>query len=80
VGLAFNISKAKGLSLVYPQLRLFSDGESKVRIREKLGNKTCIIVQSAIPPQVDRHLLQAVMLLKKCIVSLQLCPTRQHIS
>ena len=67
VGLAFNISKAMGLSLVYLRLRLFSDGESKVRIREKLGNKTCIIVQSALLPQVDRHLLQTVMLLKKCI-------------
>ena len=67
VGPAFNISIAMGLSLVYPPLRLFSDGESKVRIREKLGNKMCIIVQSALPPQVDRHLLQTVMLLKKCI-------------
>jgi ribose-phosphate pyrophosphokinase len=67
VGLATNISKAMGLSMICPELRVFSDGESKIRIKEKLGNKTCIIVQSAFPPQVDRHILQTLMLLKKCV-------------
>jgi len=67
VGLATNISKAMGLSMICPELRVFSDGESKIRINEKLGNKTCIIVQSAFPPQVDRHILQTLMLLKKCV-------------
>ncbi len=67
IGLATNISKAMDLSLICPELRIFSDGESKVRIKEKLENKTCIIVQSAFPPQVDRHILQTLMLLKKCV-------------
>jgi ribose-phosphate pyrophosphokinase len=67
VGLATNISKAMGLSMICPELRVFSDGESKIRIKEKLKNKTCIIVQSAFPPQVDRHILQTLMLLKKCV-------------
>lgn len=67
VGLATNISKAMGLSMICPELRVFSDGESKIRIKEKLKNKICIIVQSAFPPQVDRHILQTLMLLKKCV-------------
>jgi ribose-phosphate pyrophosphokinase len=67
VGLANNISKAMGLGMICPELKVFSDGESKIRIKEKLGNKTCIIVQSAFPPQVDRHILQTLMLLKKCV-------------
>jgi ribose-phosphate pyrophosphokinase len=67
VGLATNISKTMGLSMICPEVRVFSDGESKIRIKEKLENKTCIIVQSAFPPQVDRHILQTLMLLKKCV-------------
>lgn len=66
VDLATLISRAMGLSMICPELRIFSDGESKIRIKEKLRNKTCIIVQSAFPPEVDRHILQTLMLLKKC--------------
>jgi ribose-phosphate pyrophosphokinase len=65
--LATNISKAMGVSLICPELRVFSDGESKIRIKEELKNKPCVIVQSAYPPQVDRHILQTLMLLKKCV-------------
>ncbi|MGH9926058.1 MAG: ribose-phosphate diphosphokinase, partial [Nitrososphaeraceae archaeon] len=65
--LATNISKVMGVSLICPELRVFSDGESKIRIKEELKNKACIVVQSAYPPQVDRHILQTLMLLKKCI-------------
>ncbi len=38
-------------------LRIFSDGESKIRINANLLNKKCIVVQSTYPP-VDSHLLQ----------------------
>ena len=38
--LATNISKAMGVSLICPELRVFSDGESKIRIKEELKNKT----------------------------------------
>ena len=65
--LATSISKVMGVSLICPELRVFSDGESKIRIKEELKNKTCIVVQSSYPPQVDRHILQTLMLLKKCI-------------
>lgn len=64
--LATLVSKTMGLSIIYPELKIFSDGESKIRIKEKLRNKTCIIVQSTYPPEVDRHILQSLMLLKKC--------------
>jgi ribose-phosphate pyrophosphokinase len=66
VDLATNISKALGLNMVCPELRIFSDGESKIRIKEKLDNKTCIIIQSSFPPHVDRHIMQTLMLMKKC--------------
>jgi ribose-phosphate pyrophosphokinase len=65
--LATSISKVMGVSLICPELRVFSDGESKIRIKEELKNKACIVVQSSYPPQVDRHILQTLMLLKKCI-------------
>jgi ribose-phosphate pyrophosphokinase len=67
VGLATNISKAMGLSMICPELTVFSDGESKIRIKEKLENKTCIIIQSLCPPLTDRHIVQTLMILKKCI-------------
>ncbi|HZD35834.1 MAG TPA: ribose-phosphate pyrophosphokinase-like domain-containing protein, partial [Nitrososphaeraceae archaeon] len=44
LSLATLISRAMGLSMICPELRIFSDGESKIRIKEKLRNKTCIIV------------------------------------
>jgi ribose-phosphate pyrophosphokinase len=67
VGLATNISKAMGLSMISPELTVFSDGESKIRIKEKLENKTYIIIQSLCPPQIDTHIVQTLMILKKCI-------------
>ncbi|HVX02349.1 MAG TPA: ribose-phosphate diphosphokinase, partial [Nitrososphaera sp.] len=41
----------------------FSDGESKIKIAAT--SKKCVIVQSTYPP-VDTHLLQAMMMAKKC--------------
>lgn len=46
-----------------PELRVFSDGESKIRI-PTLGGK-CILVQSTYPP-VDTHLFQTMMIARKC--------------
>jgi ribose-phosphate pyrophosphokinase len=66
-GLATNISKTMCLSMICPEIRVFSDGESKIRIKEKLEDKTCIVIQSHCPPQIDRHIVQTLMILKKCI-------------
>ncbi len=46
-------------------LRIFSDGESKIRIDANLSNRKCIVVQSTYPP-VDSHLLQTLMIISCC--------------
>jgi ribose-phosphate pyrophosphokinase len=46
-------------------LRVFSDGESKIRIDANLSNKKCIVVQSIYPP-VDTHLMQTLMITYGC--------------
>jgi ribose-phosphate pyrophosphokinase len=65
--LALELSSSMGLEIIYPELRIFSDGESKIRITENLKNRRCIVVQSICPPQVDRHIIQTLMILKKCV-------------
>jgi ribose-phosphate pyrophosphokinase len=44
--------------------QLFSDGECKIRMPNVKG-KYCVVVQSLYPP-TDRHILQALMIIKKC--------------
>lgn len=61
--LANNIAKRLGAQLSVAQLRIFSDGESKIRL-DKV-RKNCIIVQSTYPP-TDTHLVQLMMIAKKC--------------
>jgi ribose-phosphate pyrophosphokinase len=62
--LAACISKKLDADLVPVDVRIFEDGESKLRIG-KTEKKCCIIVQSTYPP-TDRHLLQVLMMIKKC--------------
>jgi ribose-phosphate pyrophosphokinase len=61
--LADRVAKRLGAHLVPTELRVFSDGESKLKIG-KVG-KNCVIVQSTYPP-TDTHLMQALMIAKKC--------------
>jgi ribose-phosphate pyrophosphokinase len=61
--LAEKIAKRLGAQLVAAELRVFSDGESKIRIGR--AGKNCVIVQSTHPP-VDTHLIQAMMMARKC--------------
>jgi ribose-phosphate pyrophosphokinase len=49
-------------------LRIFSDGESKIRIDANLAGKKCVVVQSTYPP-VDSHLLQTLMIISSCYAS-----------
>lgn len=63
VELASRVSKELKANLIIPELRVFSDGESKIRFPAVGG--TCVIVQSTYPP-TDTHLLQAMMIAKKC--------------
>jgi len=61
--LADRVAKGLGAHLVATELRVFSDGESKIKI-DKMG-KNCVIVQSTHPP-ADTHLMQALMMAIKC--------------
>ena len=62
--LATRIARDLDAELVPVDVRIFTDGESKIKIG-KTKKKYCIIVQSTYPP-TDRHLLQALMMIKKC--------------
>ena len=44
--------------------QIFSDGEFKIKMPNVKG-KYCAVVQSLCPP-TDRHLVQALMIIKKC--------------
>jgi ribose-phosphate pyrophosphokinase len=61
--LAEKIAKRLDAQLVPAELRVFSDGESKIRMGR--AGKNCVIVQSTHPP-VDTHLIQAMMMARKC--------------
>jgi ribose-phosphate pyrophosphokinase len=61
--LADKVAKRLGAQLVAAELRVFSDGESKIKIG-RVG-KNCVVVQSTHPP-ADRHLMQALMMARKC--------------
>jgi ribose-phosphate pyrophosphokinase len=61
--LAEKVAKRLGAQLVAAELRVFSDGESKIKIGR--AGKNCIVVQSTHPP-TDTHLMQALMMARKC--------------
>jgi len=63
IELARNIATGLGAQLSVAQLRIFADGESKIRLDNI--RKNCIIVQSTYPP-TDTHLIQLMMIAKKC--------------
>jgi ribose-phosphate pyrophosphokinase len=64
VDLANGIAKHLDAELVPVDLRIFADGESKIKVR-KVEKNYCVVVQSTYPP-TDRHLLQALMMIKRC--------------
>ena len=66
------------------ELRIFADGESKIRL-DNMAKKNCIIMHSTYPP-TDQHLMQLFMIMYKCkedgakdicVVSPYLAYTRQ---
>ncbi len=64
IDLANNIAKRLGAELTVAGLKIFSDGESKIKL-SKVVCKNCVIVQSTHPP-TDTHLIQLLMIAKKC--------------
>ncbi|MDQ5831077.1 MAG: ribose-phosphate diphosphokinase [Thermoproteota archaeon] len=61
--LANNIARTLGAQLAVASLRIFSDGESSIKLG-RVG-KNCVIIQSTNPP-TDTHLIQLLMMAKKC--------------
>jgi ribose-phosphate pyrophosphokinase len=62
--LAKSISKNLNVKFIETELKLFADGESKIRI-PSVDKKHCIIVQSLYPP-IDTHIIQLFMIIHKC--------------
>lgn len=62
--LGTNLSRKSGMQLMKPEIKIFSDGESKIRM-ESVKNKNCTIIQSLYPP-IDRHIIQLLMMIHKC--------------
>lgn len=62
--LAAKIAQDLGAELIPVDVRIFTDSESKIRMGN-MQKKNCVIVQSTYPP-TDRHLLQTLMMIKKC--------------
>jgi ribose-phosphate pyrophosphokinase len=63
IDLANNIAKRLGAQLTVAGLRIFSDGESNIKLSKV--SKNCVIVQSTHPP-TDTHMIQLLMIAKKC--------------
>lgn len=61
-GIAEGISSFLRLPLISVERRALSDGESYVRVPEKLAGKNVILVQSTYPPQ-DKHLIELFLIL-----------------
>lgn len=64
--LAAKIANLLDARMVATELRVFSDGESKIKMGK--AAKNVIIVQSTYPP-VDPHIVQMLMIAKKCTES-----------
>jgi ribose-phosphate pyrophosphokinase len=62
--LANMIAKSLQAELAVASIRIFSDGESSIRLGKV--QKNCIVVQSTHPP-TDRHIMQLLMMAKKCM-------------
>lgn len=63
IDLAAKIATWLGTKLVAAEVRVFSDGESKIKVTKADNN--CVIVQSTYPP-TDTHLMQALIMASKC--------------
>jgi len=62
--LAKSVANILGAELIDVDLKIFPDGESKVRIDGELDGKFAVIVQSTYPP-VDTHLMQSLLMISK---------------
>ena len=63
--LAVKIAKDLKKTVVPVEFRTFHDSWSTAIINRNLQGKYCIVIQSTYPP-VDSHLIQTLMIIKKC--------------
>lgn len=64
VELATKIAKKLNAKLLIPQIRIFPDGEQKIKFNYKPKKGKIVVVQSTYPP-VDYNLFQALCLIFK---------------
>ena len=62
--LAKKLAKRLGANLLKSQLRVFSDGESKITLEGKPEKNKIIVIQSTYPP-VDENLIQTLSIISK---------------
>ena len=62
--LASCLASRLGAELVDVDVKVFPDGESKVRIPKQLEGKDVVVVHSTHPP-VDKHMMQLFFILSK---------------
>jgi ribose-phosphate pyrophosphokinase len=62
--LAAKVAQDLRAELIPVDVRIFADSESRIKMGD-VKKKNCVIVQSTYPP-ADRHLLQTLMMIKKC--------------
>jgi ribose-phosphate pyrophosphokinase len=62
--LAAKIAQDLRAELIPVDVRIFTDSESRIKMGD-VKKKNCVIVHSTYPP-ADRHLLQTLMMIKKC--------------
>ena len=62
--LAKSVSKILDAQLIDVELKIFPDGESRIRIDGELDGKLAVVVQSTYPP-VDTHLMQSLFMVSK---------------
>jgi len=62
--IAKSVAKTLGAELIDTELKVFPDGESKIRIDGELDGKFAVVVQSTYPP-VDTHLMQSLFMISK---------------
>ena len=57
IELGKKIAKALNIDIVDTVYKIFSDGESNIRINSDVSNKNIVLIQSTYPP-VDQHIIQ----------------------
>ncbi len=62
--IAKSVAKILDAELIDTDLKVFPDGESKIRIDGELDGRFAVVVQSMYPP-VDTHLMQSLFMISK---------------